>query len=88
MVRYDLAASDANTVNLGYTVDYAGSQALRAEGLASSNRGEVGRALNAILAGDAGELGPLAGRLAALPTAQNVFTHAVRYGRGEILARD
>ena len=26
--------------------------------------------------------------IAALPTAQNVFTHAVRYGRGEILARD
>jgi malonate transporter and related proteins len=26
--------------------------------------------------------------VAALPTAQNVFTHAVRYGRGEILARD
>jgi malonate transporter len=26
--------------------------------------------------------------VAALPTAQNVFTHAVRYGRAEILARD
>jgi malonate transporter len=26
--------------------------------------------------------------VAALPTAQNVFTHAVRYQRGEILARD
>lgn len=26
--------------------------------------------------------------IAALPTAQNVFTHAVRYGRGVILARD
>ena len=24
----------------------------------------------------------------ALPTAQNVFTHATRYGRGELLARD
>lgn len=24
----------------------------------------------------------------ALPTAQNVFTHAVRYGKGEVLARD
>ena len=26
--------------------------------------------------------------VAALPTAQNVFTHAVRYRRAEILARD
>lgn len=26
--------------------------------------------------------------LSALPTAQNVFTHATRYGRGELLARD
>ncbi len=26
--------------------------------------------------------------VAALPTAQNVFTHAVRYSRGVILARD
>ena len=26
--------------------------------------------------------------IAALPTAQNVFTHAVRYDRGVILARD
>jgi malonate transporter and related proteins len=26
--------------------------------------------------------------LGALPTAQNVFTHATRYGRGELLARD
>ncbi len=25
---------------------------------------------------------------AALPTAQNIFTHAVRYGRGQVLARD
>jgi predicted permease len=26
--------------------------------------------------------------LAALPTAQNIFVHATRYGRGEVLARD
>ena len=26
--------------------------------------------------------------IGALPTAQNVFTHAVRYDRGVILARD
>lgn len=26
--------------------------------------------------------------VSALPTAQNVFTHATRYGRGELLARD
>ncbi len=26
--------------------------------------------------------------IAALPTAQNVFTHAVRYDRGVVLARD
>jgi malonate transporter len=26
--------------------------------------------------------------IAALPTAQNVFTHAVRYNRGVLLARD
>jgi malonate transporter and related proteins len=26
--------------------------------------------------------------LAALPTAQNIFVHATRFGRGEVLARD
>jgi malonate transporter len=26
--------------------------------------------------------------LAALPTAQNIFVHATRYGRGEVVARD
>ena len=26
--------------------------------------------------------------LAALPTAQNIFVHATRYGRAEVLARD
>jgi predicted permease len=26
--------------------------------------------------------------LAALPTAQNIFVHAARYGRGVVLARD
>ena len=26
--------------------------------------------------------------IAALPTAQNVFTHAVRYNQGVVLARD
>jgi predicted permease len=26
--------------------------------------------------------------LAALPTAQNIFVHATRYGRGEVIARD
>ena len=26
--------------------------------------------------------------LAALPTAQNIFVHATRYGRAEVVARD
>ncbi len=72
IVQYSLAARDANNVDLSYAVDYGAAQALRTQGLASSNRGEVGRVLNAVLAGDPGGLAPLVGRLAALPTAPAV----------------
>ncbi len=70
VVRYGLLQSTAESLDLGYTVDYAGSQALAAAGLTSPNRAELGRALNQVFAEDPGSLGALAGRLAQLPTGQ------------------
>jgi outer membrane autotransporter protein len=72
IVRYGLAASDANTLDLSYNVDFAATDALRAAGLASRNRAEVGRALNVALSGPAGDLALHGGRLATLTTPEQV----------------
>lgn len=72
VARYDLATPDGNNLALRYTVDYSAADALQASGITSSNRGEVGRALNEILSGDAPAFSVLAGRLASATTAQGV----------------
>ena len=72
VARYALATPDGNTLALRYTVDYSASDVLRASGVASPNRGEVGRALNQILSGDAPGFSVLASRLATVTTADGV----------------
>ena len=74
VVRYGVSAADANTLALNYNVDYSASDALRAEGLFSSNRSEVGRALNTILTNDAPAFSALQTLLVNAATAQNVAT--------------
>ncbi|MBV8914604.1 MAG: autotransporter domain-containing protein, partial [Acetobacteraceae bacterium] len=72
VVRYGLTTPDANTLALNYNVDFAATDALRSAGLASRNRAEVGRALNAALSAAAGDLALHGGRLALLATPQQV----------------
>ncbi len=74
VVQYGVVATDANNLALDYSVDYSGSRALQAEGLFSSNRSEVGRALNTILSDDAPAFASLQTLLVSAATAQNVAT--------------
>ncbi len=68
VIRYDIVQIDANTIGFDRTVDLAGTRSLTERGLVSSNRREVGRALNVVFAREPGRLAPLGDRLAALPT--------------------
>ena len=72
VVRYGVSATDTNTLALSYNVDFAASDALQAEGRSSSNRSEIGRALNTILADDAPAFATLANRLINATTARDV----------------
>ena len=70
----NVSAIDANDLALNYNVDFGATAALRAGGLLSPNRQEIGRALNAILANDAPSIAALTARLVTATSAQEVAT--------------